>query len=135
MNSPLISRRQLLSRMGHGLGGLAFADLLRAESVASSATGIGALPGMPHFAPKAKRVIFLFMNGGASHVDSFDYTPPLAKMKGKSLPESYRKGRQQLPGMSGSQTLFQLKGSTYPFKQHGQSGAWVSSAFPYTAKI
>ncbi len=137
MPSSLISRRQLLSRMGHGLGGLAFADLLRAESLASHppASGFGALPGMPHFAPKAKRVIFLFMSGGPSHVDSFDHKPVLDKMQGQSLPESYRKGRQQLPGMSGSQTTFQLKGSTYPFKQYGQSGAWVSSAFPYTSKI
>lgn len=131
MDTPYISRRHLLGRMGHGLGAVAFADLLRAES---SSTGV-ALPGLPHFAPKAKRVIFLFMSGGPSHLDSFDYKPKLDQMQGAPLPDSYRKGRQQLPGMSGSQTLFQLKGSSYKFKQHGKSGAWVSSAFPHTAKI
>src|SRR4051812_7218791 len=131
--NPLFNRRQLLSHLGLGMGGLAFADLLRADS--SSGSGIGALPGLPHFAPKAKRVIFLFMSGGPSHVDSFDYKPVLQKMQGESLPESYRKGRQSLPGMSGSQTLFQLKGSSYPFTQCGHSGAWVSSAFPHLAQV
>lgn len=131
MNINSISRREMLGRMGHGLGAIAFADLLRAESSSVN----GALPGLPHFAPKAKRVIFLFMSGGPSHVDSFDYKPMLDKMEKQPLPESYRKGKQQLPGMSGSQTLFQLKGSSYKFKQHGESGAWVSSAFPHIAKI
>ena len=133
MNPSAISRRQMFSRMGHGLGGLAFANLLRGESAAGG--GFGPLPGLPHFAPKAKRVIFLFMSGGASHVDSFDYKPYLDKHQGDPLPESHRKGRQQLPGMSGNQTLFQLKGCTYGFKQYGQSGAWVSGAFPHTAKV
>ncbi|WP_038167097.1 DUF1501 domain-containing protein [Verrucomicrobium sp. BvORR106] len=129
-----ITRRQMLSRAGCGLGGLAFASLLGAAE--SGATpGLSGLPGLPHFAPKAKRVIFLFMSGGPSHVDSFDNKPVLLKRQGDSLPESYRKGAQKLPGMSGNQTLFQLKGSSYDFKQYGQSGAWVSDAFPHTAKM
>ena len=71
MNEPMFSRRQMLSRMGHGLGGLALNQLLHAES--GSASSMLPLPGLPHFAPKAKRVIFLFMSGGPSHVDRFDY--------------------------------------------------------------
>lgn len=130
--NPLFNRRQLLSRLGLGMGGMAFANLLRADS---SHAGVDGLPGLPHFAPTAKRVIFLFMSGGPSHVDSFDYKPLLSKMQGQSLPESYRKGRQSLPGMSGNQTLFQLKGSAYPYTQCGQSGAWVSSAFPHLAQV
>ncbi len=133
MNLPAFSRRHFLTRMGQGLGGVAFANLLRAET--SQPAGFGPLPGLPHFAPKAKRVIFLFMSGGPSHVDSFDYKPYLDKNQGQPLPDSHRKGRQQLPGMSGNQTTFQLKGCTYGFKQYGQSGAWVSGAFPHTAKI
>ena len=93
------------------------------------------LPGLPHFAPKAKRVIFLFMSGGPSHIDSFDYKPKLNEKEGSPLPDSYRNGAQKLPGMSGSQTLFQLKGSSYKFSQHGRSGAWVSDAFPHIAKV
>src|SRR5262245_35661284 len=131
--NPLLNRRQILSRLGFGMGGMAFANLLHAESYHGSR--VGALAQLPHFAPKAKRVVFLFMSGGPSHVDSFDYKPVLHKMQGESLPESYRKGRQSLPGMSGSQTLFQLKGSSYPFTQCGQSGAWVSSAFPHIAQV
>lgn len=131
MNALNLSRRHLLSRLGLGMGGMAFADLLQADS----SHGVGALPGLPHFAPKAKRVIFLFMSGGPSHVDSFDYKPVLQKREGEGLPESYRKGRQSLPGMSGNQTLFQLKGSSYPFKQYGQSGAWVSDAFPHLGRV
>lgn len=130
MIAEQVSRRQWLGRMGHGLGAMAFADLLAATSGDGSA-----LPGLPHFAPKAKRVIFLFMSGGPSHVESFDYKPVLDKIEGSPLPDSCRKGRQQLPGMSGSQTLFQLKGSSYRFKKHGESGAWVSSAFPHVARI
>ena len=133
MNHSFLSRRQMLAGMGHGLGGLAFAHLLNAES--APASGMMPLPGMPHFAPKAKRVIFLFMSGGPSHVDSFDYKPKLNDWQGKPLPDSYRKGAQKLPGMSGNQTLFQLKGSSYNFSKRGQSGAWVSNAFPHVSKI
>ncbi len=124
----------MLSRLGLGLGGMAFSSLLR-DAAAAGSGGMAALPGLPHFAPKAKRVIFLFMSGGPSHVDSFDYKPDLDRLQGQSLPDSFRKGRQSLPGMSGNQTLFQLKGSSYPFAQHGQSGAWVSGAFPHLGRI
>ncbi len=89
---------------------------------------------MPHFAPKAKRVIFLFMSGGPSHLESFDYKPLLREKQGTEFPESLRKGKM-LPGMSGTQSHFPLVGSPFKFSQHGQSGAWISELFPHTAKV
>jgi hypothetical protein len=125
-----LTRREWLGRMGLGFGGLALADMLASQAHAS----IGGLPGLPHFAPKAKRVIFLFMAGGPSQFDSFDYKPELEKRRGEDLPASFRKGKP-LPGMSTNQALFPLVGSHYPFRQYGQSGAWVSDMFPQTAKV
>jgi hypothetical protein len=90
--------------------------------------------GLPHFAPKAKRVIYLFQNGAPSQLESFDYKPLLNKMIGKDLPESIRNG-QRLTGMTSEQKSFPLVGSHYKFSQHGKSGVWVSEIFPYTAKI
>ena len=131
-----LSRRQVLGRLGLGMGSMAFSSLLHGATSPSGADSTHqGLPGLPHFAPRAKRVIFLFMSGGPSHVDSFDYKPQLNKLQGQSLPESFRKGKQSLPGMSGNQTLFQLKGSPYPFTRCGQSGAWISSAFPHLAQV
>ncbi len=124
-----LSRREMLSRMGMGFGGLALADMLGSAQAAQ-----GGLSGLPHFAPKAKRVIFLFMSGGPSQFESFDHKPLLTKRAGEELPESFRKSKV-LPGMSGAQNTFPLVGSSYKFAQHGQSGAWVSELFPETAKV
>ncbi len=124
-----LSRRQMLGRMGMGFGGLALADMMNTAQASQ-----GSLPGLPHFAPKAKRVIFLFMSGGPSQFESFDYKPVLQKRTGEELPDSFRKGKP-LPGMAGSQSSFPLVGSTFGFKQHGKSGAWVSELFPETAKV
>lgn len=122
-----LSRRQLLSRVGMGLGGIAFGELLRSDASA-------ALSALPHFAPKAKRIIFMCMSGGASHLESFDHKPVLTAKSGSELPDSMRSG-QRLPGMSGLQSSFPLVGSVFPFSQHGQSGAWMSDRFPHLAKI
>lgn len=116
--------------MGLGFGGLALADMLSSEAQAS----MGGLAGLPHFAPKAKRVIFLFMAGGPSQFESFDYKPMLDKRRGEDLPASFRKGKP-LPGMSTNQAVFPLVGSNFKFRQYGQSGAWVSEVFPETAKV
>src|SRR5213083_850817 len=103
-----LSRRKLLQESAAGFGYLALASLLAEQAAANEPAKNAARPAdplaakSPHFAPRAKRVIFLFMKGGPSHVDTFDYKPALDKMQGKSLPDSYRKGRQQLPGMSGA---------------------------------
>ncbi len=128
MNSPYHSRRQFLNRLTFGLGGIALGNLLGGTAQAAGSPG---LPSLPHFLPKAKRVIFLFMSGGMSQLESFDYKPELNKRLGQELPDSYKKGRQALLGMSGNQAQFSLVGSAFKFSQHGRSGAWVSEAFPH----
>ena len=139
MNTPLctghepasaFSRRQFLNKFGMGLGGMALADLMN-PATASADTGI---LGAPHFAPKAKRIIYLFQSGGPSQLDTFDYKPLLKEKHGTQLPDEVRQG-QRLTGMSGNQSSIPLVGSPYEFKQHGESGAWVSDQLPYTAKI
>ena len=111
-----LSRRQLLQNMGNGFGALMLASMLNEQvSSATSADGL-------HFPAKAKRVIFLFMHGGPSHVDTFDYKPMLTKDDGKPLP--FEKPRIQF-----AQTGNLLK-SPWEFKQYGDSGAWVSDLFP-----
>ena len=88
----------------------------------------------PHFSPKAKRVIYLYQSGGPSQLDLFDYKPKLAKLHGQELPDSVRQG-QRLTGMSGNQSSLPLAKSAFKFKQHGQSGTWLSELLPNTAKI
>lgn len=95
--------------------------------------GLPGLPRLPHFAPKAKRVIFLFMSGGASQFETFDHKPQLAQLHSQELPESYRK--RGLLGMSNNQARFQLVKPYSNFSQHGKSGNWVSDALPETAKV
>lgn len=132
-----LTRRDWLSRMGLGFGGIALADMLgQGGGVANAAIPqrIGGLPHLPDFPAKAKRVIFLFMSGGPSQFECFDYKPVLQKRMGEEFPNSLRKGKA-LPGMSGAQSSFPLVGSPFEFRQHGQSGAWVSSLFPETAKV
>ncbi len=119
------SRRQMLRSSALGFGWLALADLLSAKPQASSAADPLA-PKRPHFPARAKRVIFLFMHGGPSQVDTFDYKPKLDVDHGKALP--FPK-----PRVVSSQTGNLLK-SPFKFKQYGQSGAWVSELFPNIAK-
>lgn len=102
--------------------GMALASLLKAENT------------LPHFAPTAKRVIYLFQSGGPSQLELFDYKPRLIEFQGTDLPESIRKG-QRLTGMSASQSAFPVVPSKFNFAQRGQSGAWVSDLLPHTAKI
>jgi hypothetical protein len=90
--------------------------------------------GLPHFAPKAKRVIYLFQNGAPSQLETFDYKPLLNKMVGQELPASIR-GAQRLTGMTAGQEKFPLVGSKFGFKQYGQNGTWISDIFPNIAKI
>jgi hypothetical protein len=124
-----LTRRQWLGRSGLGLGAMALSSLLPA----GNASAVGGLPGLPHFAPKAKRVIFLFMSGGMSQLESFDYKPLLTQRQDQPLPDSVLKGRPVL-GMSKNQGSFVSVGSPFPFAQHGKSGAWMSSCFPHLAK-
>ena len=132
-----LSRRDFLNRFGMGLGGMALSHLLRpvrSGASAPAAMGDGGVLGAPHFAPKAKRIIYLFMAGGPSQLETFDYKPLLNERNGEDLPDSVRMG-QRLTGMSGNQSVLPLAGSVYPFRQHGKSGAWVSDLLPHTAGI
>jgi len=94
----------------------------------------GGLPGVPHFAPRAKRVIYLFQSGGPSHLELFDYKPKLKDLHGSELPDSIRMG-QRLTGMTSGQTSFPVIAPKFAFAQHGQSGAWISELLPHTAGI
>jgi hypothetical protein len=126
------SRRQFLSQFGMGLGGFALAEMLAGETAGSSVDH-GVL-GQPHFPAKAKRIIYLFMSGGPSQLDLFDYKPLLNKRNGEQLPDSVR-GGQRLTGMSGNQSSIPLVGSPYKFTQKGPAGAWFSELLPHTAAI
>jgi hypothetical protein len=94
----------------------------------------GAIEGLPHFAPKAKRVIYLFQYGGPSQIDLFDSKPVLKKLQTKELPSSIRMG-QRLTAMTAGQSSFPVASSLFEFQQHGQSGATLSSLLPHTAKV
>jgi len=128
-----ITRKHFLGKLSLGLGSAALGSLLIPDLFSKSDTPTQAL-GLPHFAPKAKRVIYLFQNGAPSQLESFDYKPMLNKMMGEELPESVRMG-QRLTGMTSGQSKFPLVGSHFKFSQHGQSGAWVSELFPNIAKV
>ena len=122
-----LTRRHFFSRASAGLGMAALATQLRADR-------FGGIEGMPHIAPKAKRVIYLFQSGGPSQMELFDFKPRLKDFAGTELPDSIRNG-QRLTGMSSTQTTFPVVASKFDFKQHGKSGAWISELLPHTAKI
>ncbi len=133
----LLTRRHFFGRNARGLSLAALAGLLSKDLGASETAAKashGGLPGLPHFAPKAKRVIYLFQSGGPSQMELFDYKPRLVEFQGKDLPESIRMG-QRLTGMSASQSSFPVVPSKFSFERHGESGAYVSELLPYTAKI
>ncbi|GAA4443848.1 DUF1501 domain-containing protein [Ravibacter arvi] len=130
-----INRRQFFSRLSTGIGGAALGSLLIPDLFSGSAgSGEAFLPGKPHFAPKAKRIIYLFQSGAPSQLESFDYKPLLRQKMGEDLPESIR-GGQRLTGMTANQARFPLVGSLFEFQQYGQARAWVSELFPHTASV
>ena len=129
------TRRQFLGQTGVGLAALA--TLLNGESHADSSTslrGEGGLPSLPHFAPRAKRVIYLFQSGAPSQLDLFDHKPMLNDQRGEDLPDSIRQG-QRLTGMTATQDSFPIAPSIFKFKQHGEGGASVSELLPHTARV
>ncbi|NQX39551.1 Protein of unknown function [Pedobacter steynii] len=128
------NRRRFLSKLSLGLGSVALGSLLIPDLFTGGMDESSLPPGIPDFAPKAKRVIYLFQNGAPSQLESFDYKPKLREMMGQELPASIRAG-QRLTGMTANQASFPLVGSYYDFKQYGDSRAWVSDLFPYTAKV
>ena len=130
-----MNRREFFGRFGLGLGGAALFGLLAKDSGAATASRpLRGILQAPHFPPKAKRIIYLFMSGGPSQHDLFDYKPLLNKMNGQDLPASVRMG-QRLTGMSANQATLPLAGSIFKFGQHGQSGASISELMPWTGKM
>ncbi len=127
-----LSRRNFLGQAGLGVGAAALASLLPRDALAlgDGPSGVGG----PHFAPKIKRVIYLFQSGAPSQLETFDYKPKLEAMWGQNLPESVRNG-QRLTGMSAGQSSFPLAASLFKFAQYGQSRAWVSELLPYHSQI
>src|SRR5215470_16691207 len=126
---PLPGRRAFLRQSALGLAALA--TLFQEEGRTAAEAG---QPGLPHFPPKAKRVIYLFQSGAPSQMDLFDYKPKLQEKRGEELPESIRRG-QRLTGMTSRQESFPVAPSRFAFARHGQSGAWVSELLPHTAKV
>ena len=130
------SRREFFGRTATGVGTAALASLLAKSGLAdeSRSAKLGGIPGLPHFAPKAKRVIALIQNGAPSHVDTFDWKPKLAEMHGQPIPDSYIAGKR-FSTMTGKADGKLMLGPIERFKQRGESGAWVSDILPYTAAI
>lgn len=121
-------RRQFLRQSV--AGSVALSALLNADSAFAVAT---AQP-TPHFAPKAKRVIYLFQSGGPSQLELMDYKPKLPSLHGTELPDSIRQG-QRVTGMTSGQKSFPVAAPKFRFAQYGQSGAWFSELLPFTAEI
>ncbi len=129
-----ITRRHFFGRTGMGLGTAALASLLPLRGEAATRTVSGGLPEIPHFAPQAKRAIYLFMAGAPCQMDMFDYKPQMDKLFDTDLPESVRKG-QRLTTMTSGQKRFPIAPSRYQFQQYGRHGTWVSELMPHTAKM
>jgi hypothetical protein len=135
-----LTRRQLFGLGARGIGVGALASLLGPE-VLTAATGVqeardaktGALAGLPHVPPKARRIIFLHQSGGPSQLETFDYKPGLAKFQNTQIPDSVRMGQRVAQTMG--QSSLPVARSLYGFAQHGQAGTWVSELLPHTAKI
>ena len=127
-----VGRREFFGRSAAGLGTAALASLLARDGLAAERSG--GLPELPHFTPKAKRVIYLFQNGGPTHVDLFDFKPKLIEMHGQPLPQEYI-GEKRFSTMTGNTAGKVMLAPVEPFRQRGQSGAWVSDFLPYTAGI
>ncbi|MFZ9092417.1 MAG: DUF1501 domain-containing protein, partial [Planctomycetaceae bacterium] len=124
-----MTRRELLGRGSLGLGSVALAELLQGGQAAASER-----PLLPHFAPKAKRVIYLFQNGAPTHVDLFDYKPELQRLHGQPLPGGFSEGKR-FSTMTGQADGKLMLAAVEPFRQRGDSGAWVSDFLPHTAAI
>jgi len=123
------------SLLGTGLTPNSGTRLARAATTADDAGAPShGLPELPHFAPRAKRVIYLFMCGGPSHIDTFDFKPVVRKLHGQELPDSIRNG-QRITGMTSGQKSFPVVAPMFEFKKHGRHGTYVSEILPHTAGI
>jgi uncharacterized protein (DUF1501 family) len=132
-----VNRRHFFSKLSAGIGTLALGSLMIPELFKKDRRfddASGYRLGVPHFAPKAKRIIYLFQAGAPSQLESFDYKPLLRERMGEDLPASIRMG-QRLTGMTSNQERFPLVGSFPDFRQYGQNGTWISDYFPHIGKI
>src|SRR5215510_1992727 len=135
-----LTRRQLFGLGAKGVGLAALASLFKldgfsfVENEASRDPKTGGLVGLPHYAPKATRVIFLHQSRGPSQIETFDYKPSLDKLHGTELPDSIRRG-QRITGMTSGQSSFPCAKSLFKFSRQGKSGIWVSDLLPETGKI
>jgi hypothetical protein len=129
-----INRRKFLSKLSLGIGSVALGSLLIPDLFGAKSDEEMLLAGLPQFAPKAKRIIYLFQNGAPSQLDLFDYKPKLIDMFGQDLPASIRMG-QRLTGMTADQKKFPLAGTAFKFNQYGEAKAWISELLPYTSKV
>src|SRR5262245_18352717 len=125
-----LTRRHFFGRTTLGLGSAALESMLPPSAAHAATDPLG----LPHFAPKAKRAIYLFMNEGPSQMDTWDYKPKMNDWFDKDLPESIRAG-QRLTTLSSGQSRFPIAPSKYKIAQYGKSGMWVSELLPWTAKI
>jgi hypothetical protein len=131
-----MNRRTFLSDAGVGLGAVALSALLSRDLDAGAPAGerhpTRGLPGLPHFPPRVKRVIFLYMAGGPSHLETFDYKPELKRLHGQLMPESFTRG-QPIAQLQGQE--LKILGPLTKFRRHGKNGQWISDFLPYHAKI
>ncbi len=130
-HQQLLNRRLLLQGSASSIGLAALSSLLSQDATAESRR-----PNVstPHFAPRAKRVVYLFQSGGPSHLELLDPKPELKKLHGSELPDSIRRG-QRLTGMTSGQASFPVIASKFGFRQCGQAGTWLSELLPYTGRV
>src|SRR6185503_7265545 len=128
-----ITRRHFFSDCAIGLGSLALASLIDSKAATVSADPLAAKPG--HFPAKAKNVIFLFMAGGPSQLELFDYKPKLVELNGQAIPQSFIEGKRFAFMDSSFKDKTKLLGTKRKFKQYGQNGMWISDLMPYTSQI
>ncbi len=128
-HQPSLTRKNFLSQAGMGFGAMALSGLIQQEECQAQQKNV-LLPKPPHFSPKAKNVIFLYMDGGPSQVDTFDYKPALKKYHGQD-PKSV------IGKLAPTQfnSIGKVTQSPFEFKQHGQSGLWMSSLFPHLSEV
>ena len=132
----IVTRRQFFGRSAVGIGPAALSFLLGREGFAATegSGGAGGLSGLPHFAPRAKRVIYMFQSGAPSQIDLFDHKPMLRRFHGEDLPDSVRRG-QRITGMTSGQDRLPVAASLFDFAPHGQAGTELSELLPHTAKV
>jgi hypothetical protein len=132
----MMTRRHFFGRSATGIGVAAMGSLLHGRQASAASTNLprGNTSELPHFAAKAKRIIYLFQSGAPSQLDLFDYKPQMEARRSEELPDSVRRG-QRLTGMTSNQASFPVAPSKFKFSQYGRSGAWMSELLPYTGRV